>query len=156
MFDFQFIDDEYAKKFGQEQHISKLADVFSVLAIFISCLDLFDLASFIAEQQSREIGIRKRNGCFSVDYLANAYERLRDTGDHLLGPCSSSRLFSHERWLGKYEYRIDMPWWIFLVTCFGALLRAVATVSYQSTRTAMTKPIREFKDGVRDFFTKRG
>ncbi len=58
-FDYQFVDEEYAKKFGNEQRIGKLASFFAILAIFISCLGLFGMASFVAEQRTKEIGVRK-------------------------------------------------------------------------------------------------
>jgi putative ABC transport system permease protein len=145
LFDYKFIDEEYAKKFGQEQRIAKLADVFSVLAIFISCLGLFGLASFTAEQRSKEIGIRKVMGA-SVSII---WRML--TKDFVILVIISSAIavpagyLLMNQWLEKYEYRINIPWWIFLVTCFGALLLAVATVSYQSIRAARANPVRNLR-----------
>jgi ABC-type antimicrobial peptide transport system permease subunit len=144
-FNYKFIDDEFAKKFGQEQRVAKLADVFSILAIFISCLGLFGLASFIAEQRSREIGIRKVMGAS----VKNIWQMLtKDFVILVVIACVvaiPAGYYSMDQWLAKYEYRMNIPWWIFLATCVGALLLAIATVSFQSIRAATANPVKNLR-----------
>lgn len=145
MFNYRFVDEEFAKKFGAEQRVAKLADVFSVLAIFISCLGLFGLASFIAEQRSREIGIRKVMGAS----VAIIWRMLtKDFVILVIVSCAiavPAGYYLMNQWLTQYEYRMDMPWWIFVVTCVGALLLAVTTVSFQSIKAAMANPVKNLR-----------
>jgi hypothetical protein len=139
-FEFSLVDDDYAKKFSDEQRIGHLATVFAVLAIFISCLGLFGLASFVAEQRIREIGVRKILGA-SLFHLW----RLLSTDFIMLVLISSAiavpiAWYCLHGWLQQYEYRTPMSWWIFAASSFGALALTLATVSYQAVRAAMMNP----------------
>jgi ABC-type antimicrobial peptide transport system permease subunit len=139
-FEYQFIDQEYAKKFRSEERVASLAKVFTILAIFISCLGLFGLASFVAEQRTKEIGIRKILGA-SVSHLW-----MQLSKDFLtlvlisLVIASPLAYYFMSEWLQKFTYRIDIPFSIFLMAGFGALLITFVTVSIQAIRAVTANP----------------
>lgn len=145
VFDFQFVDEEFAEKFGDEVRTGKLATFFAILAVFISCLGLFGLASFVAEQRTKEIGVRKVLGAsiFSVwGLLSREFVALVLISCALAIPLSYYYLHA---WLQKYEYHTEISWWIFAVSVLGALGITVLTVSYQSIRAAMINPVKSLR-----------
>lgn len=144
-FVFKLTDDEYAKKFNDEKRIGNLTTIFAVLAIFISCLGLFGLASFVAEQRTKEIGIRKVLGAS----VFNLWKML--SSDFVLLVIVSCAMaipiswyFLHH-WLQQYEYRTTITWWIFAMAVAGALLLTLATVAYQSIKAAILNPVTSLK-----------
>jgi len=144
-FDYKFVDQQYAKKFGQEERIGQLASLFAILAIFISCLGLFGLASFVAEQRTKEIGIRKVMGASVLNLwkmLSKDFMLL--VGISILISIPAARYFM-ENWLQKYEYRTEMAWWIFALAGVGALLITLFTVSFQAIKSAMANPVKSLK-----------
>jgi putative ABC transport system permease protein len=144
-FDYKFVDDEYAKKFGDEERVGKLATFFAALAIFISCLGLFGLASFVAEQRTKEIGVRKVLGASVV----NLWGLLsRDFVGLVILSCVISAPIAWyflSDWLLKYEYRTEISWWIFIVAALGALSITLLTVSYQSIKAALMNPVKSLR-----------
>jgi putative ABC transport system permease protein len=140
-FDYHFVDEDYAKKFGNEQRTGKLAGVFAALAVFISCLGLFGMASFMAEQRVKEIGVRKvlGAGVFGICRLLSK-DFVALVGIALLIALPLSWLGMH-RWLESYEYRSGLTWWIFAGTAVAALLITLLTVSVQAVKAAMANPI---------------
>ncbi len=144
-FDYKFIDQEYARKFESEERIGKLASFFAVLAIFISCLGIFGLASFVAEQRTKEIGVRKVLGAtiFNIWQLLSKDFLLLVTIAFIIAT-PLAYLFMHN-WLKDYEYRTILSWWIFAVSCAGALLITIATVSYQAIRAALNNPVKSLR-----------
>ncbi|MEX2231156.1 MAG: ABC transporter permease [Cyclobacteriaceae bacterium] len=145
LFDYQFVDEQYARKFGQEERIGKLSGLFSGLAIFISCLGLFGLASFVAEQRTKEIGIRKVMGA-SVSNLLRMLSR--DFVLLVIISCVIAipiALYFMSRWLQRFDYRTEISMWILLVTCIGALVITLLTVSYQALRAAMMNPVKSLR-----------
>jgi ABC-type antimicrobial peptide transport system permease subunit len=144
-FDFKFVDQEYALKFMAEERVGKLATVFAVLAILISCLGLFGLASFVAEQRTKEIGIRKVVGAsiFSLwKMLSKDFVILVIISSLIAIPIAYYFLSD---WLTNYEYRTPISWWIFIVTGAGALLITLATVSYQAIKAASMNPVKSLR-----------
>jgi putative ABC transport system permease protein len=144
-FNFQFADEEYAKKFGNEERIGKLAGFFAALAIFISCLGLFGMASFMAEQRIKEIGIRKVLGASVVNLwglLSKDFLGLVIVSLVLAVPLS---FYFMGNWLSNYNYHSDLSWWIFASACAGALIITLLTVSYQAIRAAMANPVKSLK-----------
>jgi ABC-type antimicrobial peptide transport system permease subunit len=144
-FDYKFADLEYAKKFGTEVRIGKLSSFFAVLAVFISCLGLFGLASFVAEQRTKEIGVRKVLGAS----IFNLWSLLsKDFVLLVLLSCAiaipTAYYFLHE-WLQKYEYRTEISWWIFAGAITGALLITLLTVSFQAIKAAMANPVKSLR-----------
>lgn len=144
-FDYKFTDQQYALKFAAEERIATLASVFAALAILISCLGLFGLASFTAEQRTKEIGVRKVLGAS----IANLWALLSKEFVLLvmISTCIAAPLawYFLNGWLQKYDYRTDMPWWIFALAGAGALLITLATVSYQAVRAALMDPVKSLK-----------
>jgi len=144
-FDYQFADTEYAKKFGNEERIGKLASFFAALAIFISCLGLFGMASFMAEQRVKEIGVRKVLGAsvFTLwKLLSKDFVILVTIALVIATPVGY--YFMHS-WLQKYAYRSDISYWIFVITAAGAMVITLLTVSYQSIKAALMNPVKSLK-----------
>ncbi|GLU56524.1 ABC transporter permease [Dyadobacter frigoris] len=144
-FDYRFSDDQYAAKFASEERIAKLASAFASLAILISCLGLFALASFTAEQRTKEIGIRKVLGAS----VANLWALLSaDFVVLVIISCVVSVPIAYyflNGWLQKYEYRTEISWWIFAASGLGAMLITLLTVSYQAIRAALMDPVKSLK-----------
>jgi putative ABC transport system permease protein len=144
-FDYKFVDDEYAKKFGDEERVGKLASFFASLAIFISCLGLFGMASFMAEQRTKEIGVRKVLGAtvFNLwSMLSKDFVLLIIISLFIATPVSY--YFMHN-WLQNYQYRSEITWWIFAVTGLGAMTLTLITVSYQSIKAALANPVKSLR-----------
>jgi ABC-type antimicrobial peptide transport system permease subunit len=144
-FEYKFNDDEYAKKFFGEQQISRLATVFAALAIFISCLGLFGMASFAAEQRTKEIGVRKVLGAtvFNLwQLLSKDFVVLVTISMLIAAPVAY--YFMHN-WLQAYDYRVGISCWIFAITALGAMLLTLATVSYQGIKAALANPVKSLR-----------
>jgi len=142
---FYFVDEEYQKLYAGEQVIGKLADVFAVLAIFISCLGLLGLAMFTAEQRTKELGIRKVLGAsvgslFSL--LSVQFLRLIIIALLIATPLAWVGIHS---WLQGYAYRTPMQWWLFLLADGGVIFIALATVSVQAIKAALVNPVKSLK-----------
>ncbi|HEY1055753.1 MAG TPA: FtsX-like permease family protein, partial [Emticicia sp.] len=144
-FEYHFVDEDYGKKFAAEERIGTLATFFAILAIFISCLGLFGLASFVAEQRTKEIGVRKVLGASIINLwqlLSKDFVTLVFISCLIAIPIS---YFYLNDWLSKYEYHTEISWWIFVVAIFGALAITLLTVSYQAIKAAMVNPVRSLK-----------
>ena len=144
-FSYKFIDDEYAKKFSDEQRIGRLATVFGVLAIFISCLGLFGMSSFMAEQRIREIGVRKVLGASVFNLwrlLSKDFVLLIFIAILIATPLAYYFMY---KWLQGYQYRTEITWWIFTLTGLGAMVITLLTVSYQSIKAALANPVKSLK-----------
>ena len=140
-----FNDDEYAQKFAAETRIGDLAAVFAGLAIFISCLGLFGLASFVAEQRTKEIGVRKVLGAGVVSLwalLSKDFLRLVILSMFISMPLV---FIGMHRWLEHYAYRTALSWWIFASAGAGVLLITLATVSFQSLKAALMNPVHSLR-----------
>ena len=144
-FEFKFTDEEYARKFSNEERIGKLAGFFTLLAIFISCMGLFGMASFMAEQRTKEIGVRKVLGAsvFSLWQLMSK-DFVILVSISLLIAIPTAYYFMHG-WLQDYKYRADLSWWIFAMTALGAIVITLLTVSYQSIKAALMNPVKSLK-----------
>ncbi|MBS1660851.1 MAG: FtsX-like permease family protein, partial [Bacteroidetes bacterium] len=144
-FDYKFASDEYAKKFNSDERVLYLASFFTAFAIFISCLGLFGLASFMAEQRTREIGVRKVLGA-TVLQLWGLLSR-----DFLGLVCIAFLIalplgwFGMNRWLQGYDYRTGISIWTFFVVLAGSLVITIATISYQSIKASLTNPAKSLR-----------
>jgi ABC-type antimicrobial peptide transport system permease subunit len=144
-FEYQFTDELYAKKFFNEERIGKLASFFSILAIAISCLGLFGLASFVAEQRTKEIGVRKVLGA-SVFHVWNLLSR-----DFVMLVVISFVIampvawYLMHNWLQNYQYRAELSWWIFAAAGASLLLITVLVVSFQAIKAALANPVRSLR-----------
>ncbi len=144
-FTYTFMDEEFDRMFRAEQVEGTLAGIFSALAILISCLGLFGLSAFSAEQRTKEIGIRKVLGA-SVFNLSEMLIRnfLVLIGIALVVGMPVAWYATH-RWLDKYEYRIQESWLIFIVAGLLVILIALCTVGFQSLRAATANPVKSIK-----------
>jgi putative ABC transport system permease protein len=144
-FEYKFADEEYATKFAAEEHIAKLAAVFAGLAIFISCLGLFGLASFVAEQRVKEMGLRKVLGASILNLwalLSKDFVQLVLIAQLVASPIA---YYFMNKWLQGYNYRTEISWWIFALTFTGAILITVLTVSYQGIKAALENPVKSLR-----------
>ncbi|CAL1518006.1 ABC transporter permease [Chitinophaga sp. MM2321] len=144
-FDYRFTDQDYQKKFNEERKTGKLATIFSLLAIFISCLGLFGMASFMTEQRTKEIGIRKILGASAINLwvmLSKDFLLLVSIAILLGFPLAYYIMY---QWLSGYYYHVEISWWIFIATGGGALLITMLTVSLQSVKTALANPVKSLR-----------
>jgi ABC-type antimicrobial peptide transport system permease subunit len=144
-FDYKFVDEDYARKFDTEERIGKLAGVFALFAILISCLGLTGMASFMTEQRTKEIGVRKVLGAS----VLNLWELLSKEFViiFLISLCIAipvAYYFMHN-WLQNYEYRTNLSWWIFVVTGLAALIIVLITVSFQAIKAAIANPVKSLR-----------
>lgn len=144
-FSYRFVDEDYAKKFMEEERIGKLAGIFAVMAILISCLGLFGMASFVAEQRTKEIGVRKVLGATVLSlWRLLSTEFVILVFISLLIATPVAWYFMHN-WLQNYNYRTQLSWWVFAATAAGALLITLITVSFQSIQAALTNPVKSLR-----------
>ncbi|MGI4022769.1 MAG: ABC transporter permease [Janthinobacterium lividum] len=144
-FEYKFVDEEYAEKFSDEQRVGTLAGLFSGLTIFISCLGLFGLATYTAENRIKEIGVRKVLGAsvasittlLSIDFL-----KLVVLSFLIASPIA---WFSMNKWLKAYTYRIDIEWWVFVLAGLVSILIAIGTISFQAIKAALANPVKSLR-----------
>lgn len=144
-FEYKFVDEEYARKFEKEERIGSLASIFAVLAIFISCLGLLGLASFVAERRTKEIGIRKVLGA-SVNslwgMLSKEFVVLVLISCFVAAPVAWYFL---NGWLQKFVYRTEISPWIFILTGAAAIGITLLTVSFQAIKAAVMNPVKSLR-----------
>ncbi|MEP7373263.1 MAG: ABC transporter permease [Chitinophagaceae bacterium] len=144
-FEYRFADEEYAKKFGNEERIGKLAGIFAVLAVLISCLGLFGLASFVAEQRTKEIGVRKVLGAsvLSVwNLLSKDFVVLVLLSFVIAVPMSYYFMYN---WLQNYQYHTGLSWWVFAAAGIGSLVITILVVSFQAIKAAIANPVKSLR-----------
>lgn len=145
-FVYSFVDDDYAKKFDAEQRIGSLATFFAVFAVFISCLGIFGLSSFMAEQRFKEIGVRKVLGATVLNLLGLlSKEFILLVFFATLIAMPASWYFMHN-WLQTYEYRTGISLWVFVSTTIGAIAITLLTVSFQAVKAATANPVDSLRD----------
>jgi putative ABC transport system permease protein len=145
-FSYKFVDEQFDEFFKSEVLISRLSQVFSVLAIIISCLGLFGLAAYTAERRIKEIGIRKVLGASvkNVTYLLSRdFLQLVFISAIVAFPIAWWAMHS---WLQGYAYRITIQWWVFVVAGVVAIIIALATVSFQAIKAAITNPVKSLRN----------
>jgi putative ABC transport system permease protein len=145
VFGYDFVDEAYAKKFGQEQRVGKLSAIFAVLAMIICCLGLFGLASFVAEQRTKEIGIRKVVGAS----VFNLWKMLsKDFVFLVVISCVIAvpvAYYLMSNWLVQFEYRTKISVWLLTATCIAAATVTLLTVSFQAIKAARTNPVKSLR-----------
>ena len=144
-FEYSFLDDEFDKIYHAEQRTGVLFNVFSIVAIVISCLGLFGLSTYSAQVKTKEIGIRKVLGA-SVNSIANllAKEFIVLVLFALL-IATPIAWWLMNKWLQNYAYRINISWWIFLATALLAIVIALITVSFQAIKAALANPVKSLR-----------
>lgn len=144
-FSYQFMDDTFDSMYRAEQRVGKIAMSFAVLAVVIACLGLFGLATYMAEQRTKEIGVRKVLGASVPDIvkmLSKDFTRLVAIGALIAFPLA---WFAMRSWLQDFAYRVSIGWWIFLAAAGIALLVALVTVASQAIRAALSNPVNSLR-----------
>jgi putative ABC transport system permease protein len=140
-FTYSFLDDDYEGLYRSEERTEKLFQYFSLLAIFISCLGLFGLSSSLAEQRTKEIGIRKVLGANVPNILGQLLKDFTKWGLHANLVAWPIGYFAMQQWLNNFAYRTDLDWWTFIFPGLVTLIIATATVGYKSLKAATASPI---------------
>jgi len=144
-FEYKFVDEAYARKFDNEQRQGILAALFGGLTIFISCLGLFGLATYMAENRIKEIGVRKVLGASVAGIttlLSKDFVKLVIISFVIAAPLSYWGMY---KWLQDYEYRVGIHWWVFAFACFLSVAIAIITVSYQAIKAALANPAKSLR-----------
>jgi putative ABC transport system permease protein len=145
-FFYKFLDENYEALYNAEKRTSKIFSYFAILAIFISCLGLYGLASFMVEKRIKEIGIRKVNGASLqniIGLLTKDFTKWVLLSFIIASPFA---WYIMDNWLQNFEYRIDIAWWIFVLAGSIALIIAWLTVSFQSIKAALKNPVDALRD----------
>jgi len=144
-FEYNFVDQDYALKFASEERIGKLASFFAVLAIFISCLGLFGMSSYVAEQRKKEIGIRKVLGASTMNLwrmLSIEFVILVIISCIIGMPIAWIFL---TRWLAGYAYHTQISAWIFVAVSMTALFITLMTISFHTIKASLVNPIKSLR-----------
>ncbi|HEY4107383.1 ABC transporter permease [Puia sp.] len=144
-FEYQLVDEEYSRKFDDEKRIGTLAGLFAALTIFISCLGLFGLATYMAENRVKEIGVRKVLGASVTGItalLSKDFLQLVGVSFLVAAPIA---WFAMYKWLQDYPYRVNIQWWVFALAAGLSLTIALVTVSFQAIRAGMANPARSLR-----------
>ncbi|WP_431209642.1 ABC transporter permease [Puia sp. P3] len=144
-FVYTFNDEDYAQKFADEERIGRLAAFFTALAVIISCLGLFGLASFVAEQRRKEIGVRKVMGASTYrlwQMLSKEFTWLVVISCFIAIPLA---WYYSNDWLKQFDYKTGLSAWVFIASGAGALVITVVTVSFQCIKAALENPVRSLR-----------
>lgn len=145
LFSYNFLDEEYARNFIDEERIGKLVTFFALLAIFISCLGILGLSVFVAEQRTKEIGVRKVLGASVLSLwklLSRDFVVLVFISCCIAVPIG---YYYMNEWIQGYNYRTELKWWIFAIAVLGTLAMTLLTVSFQSIKAAINNPVKSLK-----------
>ena len=144
-FEYRFIDEDYSEKFDDEKRTGTLAGLFAALTVFISCLGLFGLATYTAENRIKEIGVRKVLGASVTGIatlLSKDFLKLVLVSFAVAAPVA---WFAMYKWLQDYEYRVKIQWWVFALAAVLSVGIAILTVSFQAIRAALANPARSLR-----------
>lgn len=144
-FSYQFVDQEYAKLYKNEQVMAGLSNAFALLAILISCLGLLGLVMFAAEQRTREFGIRKVLGATMaqiVTLMSKDFLILVAISFLVAAPIAGILM---TEWLNTFAFQIPLSWWIFAAAGGAALLVAMLTISLHAVNSATTNPVKSLR-----------
>jgi ABC-type antimicrobial peptide transport system permease subunit len=145
VYEYRFLDDKIESFYKQENQLARLYKIFAAIAIFLSCLGLYGLASFMAVQRIKEVGIRKVLGASigNILYLfSKEFVLLISIAFVIATPIV---WYFMNNWLQDYVYRIDISWWIFLGGGVAAIVIALATISFQAIKAAMANPVKSLR-----------
>ncbi len=144
-YEYSFLDQDFQKNYEAENRLSAIVGYFTIIAIFISCLGLFGLATFSAEQRTKEIGVRKVLGASVtsiVSLLSKDFLKLIAVSILVASPIA---WFVMHKWLQDFAYRIPISWTVFVITTAAALLIALITISFQAIRAAIANPVKSLR-----------
>lgn len=145
VYEYRFLDDKIENFYKQENQLAQLYKIFAAIAIFLSCLGLYGLASFMAVQRIKEVGIRKVLGasaCSIVYLFSKEFIILIAIAFAIATPLA---WYYMHQWLQDYAYRIDISWWLFAAGGLAAIIIALATISFQAIKAAMANPVKSLR-----------
>jgi len=140
-FDYHFLDEDFDKLYWDEQRLGKIFGYFTLLAVFIACLGLYGLATYVAEQKTKEIGIRKVLGSSVfgiVSLLSKEFAKWVLAANIIAWPVA---YFIMHLWLQNFAYRTNIKIWAFFLSAFLTLIIALLTISYRSLKAALANPV---------------
>lgn len=144
-FEYHFVDEDYAQKFEDTRRVAKLTGIFAGLTIFISCLGLFGLATYMAENRIKEIGVRKVLGASVMSIAALLSGEFMGLVAISIVIAIPVAWYVMNLWLNDFEYRIGIQWWIFAASGLLAIVVSFLTVSYQAIRAALLNPVKSLR-----------
>ena len=136
-----FFDKDFGRLYEAEERTRKIVSIFSVLAILIACLGLLSLAAFIAEQRTKEIGIRKVNGATIGEILLNLNSKFMKWVAIAFIIATPIALYTMNSWLENFAYKTTLSWWVFVLAGLTALLVSFLTVTWISWKAANRNPV---------------
>jgi putative ABC transport system permease protein len=142
---YTFMDERFASMYADVQRMGRIFTSFAVLAIMIACLGLFALAAFMAEQRSKEIGIRKVLGATIGNITAMLSMNFVKLVFIAIVIATPIAYYAMTQWLQDFTYRVQLSWWMFALAGGAAIMIALATVSYQSIKAALMNPVKSLK-----------
>src|SRR5207248_551483 len=144
-FEYSFMDQDFYKNYQSDERLESIVGYFTIIAILISCLGLFGLAAFSAEQRIKEIGVRKVLGASVgsiISLLSKDFLQLVGIAIVIASPVA---WFAMNKWLQDFAYRTNIGWQVFLMTAGIALFIALLTVSFQAIRAAVANPVKSLR-----------
>jgi putative ABC transport system permease protein len=144
-FEYKFLDDEIQHQYEAELTVSHIINSFTLMAVLISCLGLFGLAAFSAEQRKKEIGIRKVLGASSFNLTALLSKDFLTLVLISILIASPVAWWAMSKWLQAFTYRVQISWWMFCAAGLIAVLIALFTVSFQAIKAAMANPVKSLR-----------
>jgi putative ABC transport system permease protein len=144
-FDYSFLDQDFQKNYQAENRLASIVSYFTIIAILISCLGLFGLAAFSAEQRTKEIGVRKVLGATTtniVGLLSKDFLKLVAIAVVIASPVA---WFVMNKWLQDFAYRVNISWAVFVITSCMALCIALLTIGFQAIRAALSNPVKSLR-----------
>ena len=144
-FTYAFMDDLYNKTYSAEQKTGTILNIFAILTVLVACLGLFGLATYTAEQRTKEIGIRKVLGASVIQVtrmLSKDFIKLVFIACLIAFPLS---YWAMNKWLQSFAYRININWWVFVLAAVAALLIALISVSFQAIKAAIANPVKSLR-----------
>jgi predicted permease len=144
-FDYSLMEDQFNNLFISEMLVNRLSTVFAIIAIIISCMGLFGLATYMAERRTREVGIRKVLGASTVGIttlLSKDFLKLVGIAVLLAFPLA---WYAMSTWLQQYAYRVNIQWWVFVLAGAMAMIISLLTISFQSIRAALMDPVKSLR-----------
>ena len=143
--EYHFLDEQWAAFYKEDRRVSNVFSIGGGVTIFIACLGLFGLASFIIQQRTKEIGIRKVLGAEATSIIAllsKDFLKLILLATLIAVPIS---WFAMDKWLQDFAYRVDLSWWIFAIAGIAVMAIAFFTISFQSVKVALMNPVDSLK-----------
>jgi len=145
VYEYKFLDDKVESFYKQENQLAQLYKIFAAIAIFLSCLGLYGLASFMAVQRIKEVGIRKVLGATAANIVYLFSKEFIILIAIAFAVATPIAWYYMHKWLQDYVYRIDISWWIFLAGGFAAIIIALATISFQAIKAANANPMKSLR-----------